>query len=121
MKTLTSLNQVNHLPHSKAVRSALLYELIAPFDCVEKTNDFWASYPTKLFAFLPDEELEELTPSSADILKMFECSEFVTHLYGNWHLALAITSQDGAGCYLLFPYGVNSSLDSLLSSSNTNG
>ena len=120
MRTLTSLNQVNLLPHSQAVRSALLNELIIPFGSAEKTNDFWKDYPTELLALLPDEEIDLFLQRSADIFELFKCAEFITHLCDNWYLALTITSQEGAGCYLLFPYGVNNTLDSLLSSFTTN-
>jgi hypothetical protein len=120
MKILTSLNQVNQLPHSKAVRSALLYELIAPFGSTEKTNTFWNEYPTELLALLPNEDVDAFLQGSADAVELFKCAEFVTHLYDTWHLALVITSQEGAGCYLLFPYGVNSTLDNLLPSSYNN-
>lgn len=120
MKILTSLDQVNFLPHSKAVRTALLNELIAPFGSVEKTNAFWNEYPTKLFALLPNEDIALFLQGSADVFELFECAEFTAHLDDNWYVALAITSQDGAGCYLLFPYGVHNTLDSLLPASNTN-
>lgn len=120
MKILTSLDQVNLLPHSKAVRSALLKELVAPFGSVEKTNAFWKEYPTELFALLPNEDIELFLQRSADVFELFECAEFITHLCDNWYVALAITSQEGAGCYLLLPHGVHNTLDNLLPSSNTN-
>jgi len=119
MKILTSLDQVNLLPHSKAVRSALLKELVAPFGSAEKTNAFWKEYPTELFALLPNEDIELFLQRSADVFELFECAEFITHLGDNWYVALAITSQEGAGCYLLFPHGVHNTLDNLLPSSNT--
>lgn len=120
MRTLTSLDQVEHLPHSLVVRTALLNELITPFSSADNANEFWIDHPTKLLALLPDEDIDLFQQQSANIFELFKCAEFITHLADNWYLALTITSQEGAGCYLLFPYGVHNTLDTLLSSLTTN-
>ena len=114
MRALTSLNQISNLPHSRDVRQSLLAELLLPFDSIESTDAFWEETSTTLYAVLPDDDVEQLFESSGEVFEQFTCTEFITPLSDNWYLALAISSQAGGGCYLLFPCEKHSKLTSLL-------
>jgi hypothetical protein len=114
MKTLTSLEQIQSLPHSPEVLNALSTELLLPFDTTSATDAFWLETSTTLLVVLPDEDTEQLLDNFSEVLGQFTCTEFITQLSGNWYLALTITSQDGGGQYLLFPCEKHSQLSTLL-------
>lgn len=114
MRTLTSLNQINNLPHSLDIKKALAAELLLPFDSIDSTDAFWQETSTTLLAVLPDEDTEQLFEKLSEVFELFTCTEFITQLSDNWYLALAITSQDGGGSYLLFPCEEHSKLTTLL-------
>jgi hypothetical protein len=114
MRTLTSLNQINSLPHSLDVMQSLLAELLLPFDSIESTDAFWEETSTILYALLPDDDVDQIFESSNEVFEQFNSTEFITHLSGKWYLALAISSQAGGGSYLLLPCEEHSKLTSLL-------
>ncbi len=114
MMTLTSLEQIKDLPHSPEVRRVLSAELLMPFGTLVLANAFWLETSTVLVAVLPDEDVALLLSDPSEVFKHFTEFEFITELVGNWYLALAITSQNGGGRYLLFPSGMHSKLSTLL-------
>jgi hypothetical protein len=120
MRTLTSLNQISNLPHSPDVRQFLLAELLQPFDSIESADAFWEETSTTLSVVLPDDDVEQLFESCDEVFEQFTCTEFITQLFDNWYLALAISSQAGGGSYILFPCEKHSKLTSLLFTSPTN-
>jgi len=120
MQILTSPVQFDLLPHAEAVKVALMVELLMPFESTNDAEVFWKETSTQLFA-LPPEETAPESNSLTDILPLFEDVESIVHLENNWYLALAISSQDGGGSYLLFPQSIHPQLDQLLSEYNTNG
>lgn len=120
METLTSPLQFDLLPHAEFVKVALMAELLMPFDSIEDADEFWQETNTKLFALSLTETIAESNSLSV-VLEQFECVESIVHLTQNWYLALAITSQDGGGSYLLFPQSIHPQLDQLLTEHNTKG
>lgn len=114
MKILNALSDIKLLPHESEVKNALLVELVKPFDSIESTDQFWQSTSTSLVTVLPDDDTNLLLDEYGDLLVPFSCCEFITPLVGDWYLALAITSQDGGGRYLLFPCERHSELTTLL-------
>jgi hypothetical protein len=114
MMTITSLEQIQDLPHTPEVRRALTAELLMPFGTLTLANAFWLETTTVLVAVLPDENVGLLHCDSSEVFKHFTELEFITELSGHWHLALTVTSQDGGGRYLLFPSVMHSTLSTLL-------
>lgn len=114
MKILNALEEIKDLPHDSKVKNALLSELVKPFDSIQFANQFWGMTSTTLVAVLPTDESDILLDECSDLFAPFSCVEFIEPLVDGWSLALAITSQDGGGRYLLFSSVRHSKLTTLL-------
>ena len=102
---------LNDLPLPADIAKQLTQHLVEPFDNdVEETNQFWIECSTTLILLEDvdiDDSFRDADISTQDLIKFVtDYPEFVLLLKGNkasYLLALAITSSDGGGCYLLAP------------------
>jgi len=111
MMVIKEFPLINDLPLPTEIAKQLNQHLIEPFDNdVEATNQFWNECSTALI-LLEDVDIDDSFSDAAnhtqDMIKFVtDYPEFVLLLKGvevSYLFALAITSSDGGGCYLLAP------------------
>lgn len=103
MITINTPSQVVQLPLADAVINALIQEIEQPFDSAIAVTVFWKQTNTRLLLIEPEDDLDILTESDPTLAFALEYPEWSIKLPHDYQLSLAVTTDDGGGCYLLCP------------------
>lgn len=111
MKVINQISDMQHLPIPPAIQAQLHEHLTLPFNnSTADAQAFWNDYPTKLALIESSDTDASIQLQNTEIHRLihdaFTTPEYVISLTSgdiSYLLALLITSDDGAGFYLLIP------------------
>lgn len=103
MITINSPSQVVQLPLADDVINTLIQEIEQPFESAIAVTVFWKQTNTRLLFIEPDDDLIALSESDQLLNFALEYPEWAIDLPHNYQLSMAVTTDDGGGCYLLCP------------------
>lgn len=93
------------LPIPEGLYALLLEQLIEGFDTVDKARHFWAVIPSTLIVIQQSDDHRSLSDESQEVQRLIahalDFPEYVIPLGGDYRLAVAIYTDEGAGIYLL--------------------
>lgn len=101
--TINSPSQVIQLPLDDDLINALILEIEQPFESAVAVTVFWQQTNTRLLLIEPDDDLDNLSKSDPVLAFAIEYPEWIINLPQDHQLSLAVTTDDGGGCYLLCP------------------
>lgn len=109
MKVINQISELINLPIPSEITAQLHDHLTLPFNnSTADTQDFWNEYPTQLALIESNDTDASIQVQNVEIHRLihdaFITPEYVTSLTSgdiSYLLALLITSDDGAGFYLL--------------------
>lgn len=103
MITINTPSNVVQLPVADNVINALIQEIEQPFESAIAVSIFWKETNTRLLFIEPGDDLMALSKSEPSIAFALEYPEWAIDLPQNYQLSMAVTTDDGGGCYLLCP------------------
>lgn len=103
MIIINTPSEVVQLPLADDVICALIREIEQPFESAIALTLFWKQTRTTLRLLEANDDPDVLSKSDPALAFALEYPEWTIDLPGNYQLSLAVTNDEGGGCYLLRP------------------
>lgn len=104
MQVITHWPKPDELFVPPIVQFAIYEQLIEPFETEQLAKEFWAECPCTIVVLAEELQLSKL---SQELSRQIEFSlnnvEFEEVLPDGYKITLSIFSDDGRGCYLVYP------------------